>query len=87
MNMIKWKRKSSGSTLAAKHLTPRKKNMWLPNIVQDSSELQDDVISNYDNTKYKVPRVEVHPSATPSPYAILNLENLNGHRHRDNHEV
>ncbi|RUS91808.1 hypothetical protein EGW08_000379, partial [Elysia chlorotica] len=64
-----------------------RKNMWLPNIIQNSEELQDDVISNYDNTKYKVPRVEVHPGATPSPYAILNLETWNSQRHRDNHEV
>ncbi|KAK3789743.1 hypothetical protein RRG08_036036 [Elysia crispata] len=64
-----------------------RKNMWLPNIIQSSEELQDDAVSNYDNTNYKVPKVEVHPGATPSPYAILNLESLNSNRQRDNHEV
>ncbi|XP_059172896.1 uncharacterized protein LOC131953633 [Physella acuta] len=49
-----------------------RKNMWLPNIVHREDTAQDDAISNYDNETDRH-RVEVHPRASPTPYAFVNL--------------
>ncbi|BFZ10280.1 hypothetical protein BsWGS_13319 [Bradybaena similaris] len=63
-----------------------RKNIWLPNIIDKGDRLPDDVISNYDNDSERIHRVEIHHSATPSPYAILNLH-LNNLQQDTHHEA
>ncbi|CAL1539500.1 unnamed protein product [Lymnaea stagnalis] len=50
-----------------------RKTTWLPNIVHRDSIPRDDSISNYDNDADRQHSVEIHPHATPTPYAFLNL--------------
>ncbi|XP_005112966.2 uncharacterized protein LOC101861635 [Aplysia californica] len=71
-------------------VTAMRRNTWLPNIApQGADDNEDDASSVYENNSNRLHRVEVHPTATPSPYAILNLDvnvdtsNINQNAHHD----